>query len=266
MRRLKKPLLILFILANLYAILCGGLYFFQENLIFHPKPLAPDYSFSFEAPFKEVTLQVEQASLHGIHFTQDQPKGVILYFHGNAGNLVRWGEIVQPFTTMGYAVIVMDYRQFGKSSGPLSEAALYEDALQWYAFAKAQYPTTPITIYGRSLGTTFASYVASEQACERLMLETPFYSITDEATSRFPFLPVKELISYRFPTYSFVNGIEAPIIIFHGTEDEVVDYTHGQRLFNQINSEEKEFITIPEGRHNNLSEFPKYQQAIKRIL
>ncbi|MBE15703.1 MAG: alpha/beta hydrolase [Cytophagaceae bacterium] len=266
MRRLKKPLLLLFVLANIYAILCGGLYFFQENLIFHPSPLPTSYSFDFESPFEEVTLEAQQARLHGIHFTQPQPKGVILYFHGNAGNLARWGELVQPLVAMNYAVIVMDYRQFGKSSGALSQESLYQDALQWYAFAKAQYDNTPITLYGRSLGTTFATYVASKNEGERLILETPFYSIANEAKSRFPFLPVDALVKYPFPTYSFINEVTAPITIVHGTADGVVDYSHGKRLYEHINSDQKELITIPEGGHNNLSDYPTYQQALYEML
>lgn len=266
MRRLKKPLLLLFILANFYAILCGGLYFFQENLIFHPTPLAANYRFEFDSPFKEVTLEAKEARLHGLHFTQPQPKGVILYFHGNAGNLARWGEIVQPLVKMNYAVIVMDYRQFGKSSGVLSQEHLYQDALQWYAFAKAQYPDLPLTLYGRSLGTTFATYVASKNSCERLILETPFFSIANEAKARFSILPVEALVKYPFKTYSFINEVTAPIHILHGTADDVVDYTHGKRLYEHIKKPQKELITIPDGGHNNLSDFPMYQQAISEIL
>ncbi|MBV1925462.1 MAG: alpha/beta hydrolase, partial [Dokdonia sp.] len=110
MRKLKKPLILLFILGNLYAILCGGVYFFQESLIFHPSQLAQEYVYEFEQPFDEVFLDAEdEARLNGIHFRATDPKGVILYFHGNAGDLQRWGEITQFFVPQGYSVIVMDY-------------------------------------------------------------------------------------------------------------------------------------------------------------
>ena len=267
MKKLKKPLIILFIVANLYAILCGGLYFFQDNLIFHPQQLPQDYAFDFEHPAEEVWLDAQDgARLHGLSFRAENAKGTILYFHGNAGSLARWGEIVQFFIKKQYNVIVMDYRQFGKSGGALTEQNLYDDSLLWYAFAKAQYPTTPIISYGRSLGTTFATYVAAKENVSQLILETPFYSIENEASSRFSILPVKKLLKYEFPTYRFINDVQSPITVLHGIEDEVVAYEHGKRLFDSIEQQEKILITIPEGGHNNLIEFPAYEEHIDKVL
>lgn len=267
MRKLKKPLILLFIVANLYAILCGGLYFFQENLIFHPSQLAQDYEFEFENAFEEVYLDIEEGQqIHGIHFPVQNAKGVVLYYHGNAGDVQRWGEITSFFTEKGYSAIVMDYRQYGKSGGKLSEEALYKDSLKWYAFAKAQYPTTPLHIYGRSLGTTFATYVASKHSAEQLILETPFYSVENEAKSRFPFLPLKYLLKYKFPTHKFINEVQMPISIIHGTEDGVVNYEHGKKLLDHINSSKKEFITVPEGGHNNLVQFSEYLEVMETLL
>ena len=267
MRRLKKPLLILFVLLNLYAILCGGLYFFQENLIFHPQQLPEDYVFDFKNPSEEVWLNASDgARLHGLHFKVEQPKGVLLYFHGNAGSLARWGEIVSFFVEKQYEVVVMDYRQFGKSGGALSEDLLYEDSLLWYVFAKAQHPTIPIISHGRSLGTTFATYVAATEDVDKLILETPFYSIENEASSRFSILPVQKLLKYQFLTYQFVNDVKAPITIYHGTDDTVVAYEHGKRLYDSIQQPHKTLVTIPNGGHNNLIQFPEYKESIARLL
>jgi len=267
MRKLKKPLIALFVLGNLYAVLCGGLYFFQEQLLFHPGNLPLTYAYQFETPFEEVNLDgIDQSKLNGIHFKAENPKGVILYFHGNAGQLQRWGEITEFFVKLGYSVIVMDYRQYGKSTGSLSQEALYDDAQKWYAFAKAEYPTTPITAYGRSLGTTFATSVAANNEVKNVVLETPFYSIANEAKSRFPILPINALIKYEFPNYKYINDIKAPITFFHGTEDEVVAYEHGIRLFEYMKSEEKTFITVPGGGHNNLILYKEYTEAIEAAL
>lgn len=269
MPKLKKPLIILFIIANIYAILSGGLYFFQENLIFHPQQLSQDYDFEFRVPFDEVYLDTEDgAILHGIHFKPEVSKGTLLYYHGNAGSLLRWGEIVHYFVEKGYDVIVMDYRQFGKSTGALSESALYEDSLLWYTYAErvAKKKKSSFIVYGRSLGTTFATYVSSKNTVDHLILETPFWSIQDEAKSRFSFLPIQKLLKYKFPTYSFINDVKAPITIFHGTEDNVVAYEHGEKLFKSIKTEEKELITVPAGGHNNLIEFAAYRGKIDQLL
>ncbi len=267
MRKLKKPLILIFIVANLYAILCGGLYFFQESLIFHPSQLTQEYEFEFQNAFEEVYLDIEDNQyLHGIHFPAENPKGAILYYHGNAGDVQRWGEITSFFVEKGYSVIVMDYRQYGKSGGKLSETALYEDSLKWYAFAKGKYPTTPLHIYGRSLGTTFATYVASKYPAEQLILETPFYSIENEAKSRFPILPLKYLLKYKFPTYSFINEVKMPISFIHGTADDVVNIDHGKRLFEHAKQKARNFILVPDGGHNNLIQFPEYLDGINMLL
>jgi len=267
MRTLKKPLILLFILANIYAILCGGLYFFQENLLFHPQVIPDGYTFKFDHTFEEVWLDADDgARLHGIHFPVAQAKGVILYFHGNAGEIQRWGEITSFFVEKEYSVIVMDYRGYGRSRGALSQEALYTDSELWFAFAKAKYPETPLTLYGRSLGTTFAAFLASEKQAQNVILETPFYSIADEAKSRFPILPIETLLKYPFPTYRFVNNIDEPITFFHGTEDGVVAYEHGRKLFDLLESQRKEFVTIPNGGHNNLVQFAEYLDEIDAAL
>jgi len=235
MKKLKKPLILFFILINIYAILCGGLYFFQENLIFHPQKIPTDYVYEFDADFEEITLETnDRALLNGLHFKVKNPKGVILYYHGNAGSLYRWGEIAQYFVQKQYDVVIMDYRNFGKSEGNLTEEYLYEDSLTWYEYTKNAYPNIKIIVYGRSLGTTFATYVASQNKVQNLILETPFYSLEDEASKRFKWLPVKKLLKYTMPTYQYIEKVSCPITIFHGTQDAVVSHENGQKLFEKI--------------------------------
>ena len=98
------------------------------------------------------------------------------------------------------------------------------------------------------------------------MLETPFYSILDEAQSRFSILPVERLLNYRLPTYSFINEVTAPITIIHGTEDSVVAYEHGKALYDSITTTTKTFVTVPGGDHNNLSEFEAYKKATTALF
>lgn len=269
MRKLKFVLIALFLMANFYGILSGALYYFQENLLFHPTPLAQEYAFNFNANFDEVTLKAEDgASLNALYFKVENPKGTLLYFHGNAGDLSRWGEIAQYFVQKDYNVVIMDYRNYGKSTGVFNEEALYKDADLWYAFAKkaAANTNTPLHIYGRSLGTTFATYVASKNECTQLILETPFYSVEHEAKKRFPILPIKQLLKYRFPSHEFINSVQAPITIVHGTDDEVVAYEHGKKLYDRIEASNKRFVTVPEGNHNNLINYQEYRDLIDEIM
>jgi len=248
-------------------MIAASLYFFQEKLIFKPTTLPQDFTFSFSHPFEELFLKAEDgATINAIHFKTENPKGVILYFHGNAGDLSRWGKITEFFVEKDYDVFVMDYRTYGKSKGLLSEHALYSDAQMCYDYILKRYQETDIIIYGRSLGTGMATYLASNNNPKQLILETPFYSLTDIAKERFSLFPIKKLLKYDFPSYKYIENISCPISIFHGTDDNVIPYASGIKLFNSMNQEAKKFFTIENGEHNNLVEFDSYHIQIQKIL
>ena len=263
-RRLKK---ILIIIASLYVIIFLALYFFQEKMIFMPEQLPMDYSYSFDTNFNELFLETEDgARLNALHFKIDGPKGVVLYFHGNAGELSRWGLVVQDFVNLGYDVLVMDYRTYGKSTGKLSEKALYTDAQLFYDYLLKSYSEDKIVVYGRSLGTTFATYVASKNNPKCLFLEAPFYNLSQVASTRFPIYPVSWFLKYNFPTNQYFKKVTCPITIFHGTEDFVVNYENSKMLSQIKTTGNFKLITIPGGTHNNLVDSSLYKKVIQKSL
>jgi pimeloyl-ACP methyl ester carboxylesterase len=264
MRKIKR------VLATFFAcilILLTMLYFLQEKLIFLPSKLPADYTFSFDEPFEEFYLTAEDgAKLNALHFKNENPHGVILYFHGNAGDLSRWGQEVQFLVKLHYDVVVMDYRTYGKSTGNLSEAALLKDARLFYDYVASQYSDQEIIIYGRSLGTAMASYLASAESPSLLILETPFYSLLDVAQNRFPLLPVNSLLKYQFRSYQYLQAAKCPIVIIHGDKDGVVPLASAHKLYQSLEGKNAEFITIEGGEHNNLSSFQTYKIAITSLL
>ncbi len=261
--RVKKVFKVLFFL---YAMITAALYFLQEKILFLPTELPQDYEYTFEYPFEELFLKPEEnVHINALHFKADNPKGVILYFHGNAGDLSRWGNIAQHFVYLGYDLFIMDYRGYGKSSGPLNEQSFYDDAQFCYNYLLQEYSEDEITLYGRSLGTGMATFLASGHQPKQLILETPYHSILDVAKNRFPLLPVSLLLKYTFPTYEYIPKVNCPITIFHGTDDAVVPYSSAQKL-KALAPSETTFITIDEGGHNNLIEFETYRSAIKKLL
>jgi fermentation-respiration switch protein FrsA (DUF1100 family) len=264
MVKLKKAVLFL---LSAYLIISAMLYFLQEKLIFLPSKLPADYSYSFTQPFEEIFITTaDGALLNGIHFKLEQPEGVIVYYHGNAGDLARWGDIALFFVDKNFDVIIMDYRTYGKSTGKLSEEALYNDGQLFYEYALKHYDESVITLYGRSLGTGIATRVASENKPFQLILETPFYSLLDLGKSRFPYLPVQWFLKYPLKTYEYISEVSCPIAFFHGTEDSVVPYNSGLRLFNSVADNKNSFYTIKGGQHNNLKEFQVYRDGIQEIL
>ena len=248
-------------------MLVSTLYFIQEKILFLPTALEQDYRFQFNHRFEEINLKTEDgAILNAIHFKVNQPKGVILYFHGNAGDLSRWGTIAEFFVEKGFDVLIMDYRTYGKSTGKLNEDVFYKDADLFYKYVKDRYNESDITLYGRSLGTGIATNLASKNKPKQLILETPYYSITDVAQKRFPILPVAFLLKYKFPSYQFISNVTCPIVIFHGTKDDVIPYSSAEKLYQSYSNKLTTFVKIEDGNHNNLVSFDLYQNQIKRIL
>jgi len=255
-------------IAAVVYILCGtGLYFFQEKILFHPGELPADYRFNFRQPFKEIDLAVNaEKNLSIVQFTVPDSvcKGVVLYFHGNRKNIERYAPFAVNFTRNNYEVWMMDYPGFGKSTGTRTEQIVYADAATLYQMARARFSKDSIIIYGKSIGTGVAAQLASVRNCKRLLLETPYYSI-DALMRHYAFIyPVSWLTNYHFPTCNYLNKIEAPITLFHGTNDEVVPYCQALRLAKE--NPGVELVTIEKGKHNNLNDSPLFHQTLDSLL
>lgn len=255
-------------LLILYAVVSGLLALFQEKLIFMPEVLPQDYTYEFSSDFEELYLESHdgKAQLNALHFKVKNPKGIVVYYHGNAGQLADWGLVVQDFVESDYDVLVMDYRGYGKSTGKLSEKALYSDALLFYEYASERYPEDKITVYGRSLGTTFAAYVAAKKNPSKLFLEAPFYSLNYIVQQKFSTFPVTWSLKYHFPTDKFVKDVTCPIVIFHGTDDNLIDIENSKKLADLIPDNQLRFISIPNGGHNDLVNEKEYREAIDSLL
>lgn len=247
-----------------YLLLAGGLYLFQDKIIFHPVELSADYQFKFDQPFLEITITSKLGNrLNGLVFSANipKPKGTILYFHGNADNIQRWGEYVIDLTSLGYTVIMFDYAGFGKSTGKISEEVLYRDSEDIWEWSKLNLPSANFIIYGRSLGTAMALQLASIHSPTQLILETPFYQLVQ---NRFEFFTPFGL-KYCFPNYEYIQKIDCPITIFHGTNDPIIPFEEAIKLKPLLKPGDK-FIIIDKGGHKNLRDYQLYHKELARTL
>jgi len=241
------------------------LYLIQDLFFFHPKPLPSNYQFQFEQSFTEHNIAIGNRNLNMIQFHSEMPerKGAIIYFHGNMRNIERYASAAPTFTKNGYDVWMIDYAGFGKSSGERTEQNMYEDAARIYSMAVQHFSPDQVIIYGRSIGTGVATWLASQKSCKQLILETPYYSITALANHYAPIFPNSLLLKYKFPTHQYLKNVEAPITIFHGTEDEIIPYKQAKKL-SQVKP--LQLVTIPKGKHNNLSSFSLFQTTLVHLL
>lgn len=250
------------------------LQYFQEKIVFLPSTLPRDHAYSFDVTFEELFWDTPFGGLiNALHFRSGDPVGVIVYYHGNADNLARWGGIAKELTDYGYDVVVMDYRGYGKSRGRRSEKILYSDAQFVYDYARNLYGEENTLVFGRSLGGAFAVKMAADNQPASVILEAAFYNLQDVVNRWLPGKVtdrVSPKMTYHFLSNKYIKQISSPLYHFHGTKDNIVPLSSGKKLFNVLNSAQpdllKKFIEIEEGHHDDLDRSPLYQAEIKRIL
>ncbi len=252
--------------AILYLGVCCYLFLFQEDFIFFPEKLNQDYRYTFENEFEEVTVQTKDGhSINGLLFKAPGSKGLIFYLHGNAGSLRSWGGVAKTYTQLNYDVFIIDYRGFGKSSGKIqSQEQFFEDVQTVYNSLLSSYPENRITILGYSVGTGAASYLAATNHPQRLILQAPYFSLKDMMKKTYPIIPTF-LLKYRFETNEYIQKCKMPIVIFHGNQDEVIDYASSLRLKQFLKSTDT-LITLNGQGHNGMTENLEYKTSLKEIL
>jgi fermentation-respiration switch protein FrsA (DUF1100 family) len=159
----------------------------------------------------------------------------------------------------------VDYRGYGQSGGSIAgEAQLHADMAAVYTWVAARYPEEQVVLYGRSLGSGLAARLAAEHRPRLLILESPFYSLEAIARRQFPFVP-PFLLKYPLRTWSWIGQVGCPVMIIHGTADEVVPFADGERLAASVAAPLR-FYPVAGGGHNDLARFPAYWEAIDEIL
>jgi len=196
------------------------------------------------------------------------PRALIVYFHGNGGNLSVWTLILIDIVRRGYDVLAVDYRGYGRSSGTPTESGLYRDADAVVAYAETL-PTgaRPLVYWGRSLGTAVAAYAATKRPPDGVIAEAGFPSARPLLRGS-PVLAVLALFStYRFPTAAFLNRSRVNTLVIHGDADRVVPFSLGEQLFARLTIE-KSFLRIPGGDHNDAQprDAASYWSAIDHFI
>lgn len=209
-----------------------------------------------------------EKQLHAWYAPSTQGKPTIIYYRGNTGSFTREHERFTQFMADGYGFLSLDYRGFPGSPGELNQTNILQDALaafDWVAMRDEQ-----ILLWGRSLGSGVATYVASEREAVALALESPYTATVDVAKERYPYLLVSLVMQDHFPSREWMKSVEEPVFIGHGTADDVIPVEHGHRLFDIVTSPKQKWI-VEGADHDNLwanriwdQVQPFYEQALAR--
>lgn len=245
---------IIILLLGIFAFLAFLILFFQSKLIFFPHVPGRDIEGTPDElgfRYEVVTLTTkDNVKLSGWFIPADSCRGVVLFCHGNAGNISHRLESIRIFHSLKLSTLIFDYRGYGQSEGRISEKGTYLDAQAAWDFLVNEKSVKPeeIILFGRSLGGSIAAWLVQNRSPKALIIESSFTSIVDIGKEIYPFLPVKRLSRFRYSTLEYVKNNKCPILIVHSTTDEMIPIQHGKRLFDAA-QEPKEFLEI-KGTHN----------------
>ncbi|MEO5807614.1 alpha/beta hydrolase [Devosia sp.] len=196
-----------------------------------------------------VAIPSDGSVVNGWYKAPQPGKPLIVYYKGNSGSFSKEHERYEKWTQDGYGFLAFDYRGFPASPGSITQQNILDDATAAFDFAKAK--GFPIVIWGRSLGSGPATYIASIRDADALLLETPFLSAVGVAAERYPYLPVYWVMRDQFPNNEWIRHVNEPVLIAHGTADKTIDVSNGKRLYDLAPNKDELWI-VPDKGHSDL--------------
>lgn len=259
---------VLLYIAGGYVALIGLLYLLQEKLIYHPSSRMAEDPSSQGLYWEDVYFETSDGyALNGWYIPHDNSKHIVIFSHGNAGNISNRVYFLNLMHQAGISVFIYDYRGYGLSEGTPNEKGLYKDlqAARSYLINNKGYKPSQIVLFGRSLGGPVSAYVAGEKEVGGVVLESTFTSAPDLATEIYPFVP-PGLARMNFSTLEYLNRINVPVLVMHSRNDEIIGYHHGEKLYEAAN-DPRRFEELHGGHNNNFIDSGEtYFNAWKEFL
>jgi hypothetical protein len=252
---LDQLLLVGKILLALYIALLLILVITQHSMVYYPNLPSRELVATPEQlglDYENIHFATEDGQqLHGWYVPAKQDSDVLLFFHGNAGNISHRLDSISVFHRLQLSIFIFDYRGYGNSTGTPSESGTYQDAQAAYHYLVRQRDVSPdrLIYFGRSLGGAVASHLAVEHPPKALILESTFTSAPDMASRLLPVFPLRWLTRFSYSNISNLKSIHCPVLIVHSPDDEIIPYTLGRQLYETAH-QPKQFLKI-HGGHND---------------
>jgi fermentation-respiration switch protein FrsA (DUF1100 family) len=251
MKRVLRVMPVLFV--ALYFGLFLFAYFLSDSMIFLPHPS----SYKDSADILKITT-ASGKKISAVYLPNPAAKFTLLVSHGNAEDLGDDRYWLDNLRHAGFNVFAYDYEGYGTSEGRATEKSVYEDEAAAYEFLAVDLKTPPdrIIIFGRSVGTGPATYIAARRPSAGLILQSPFVSAFRVLT-QIPLLPFD-----KFPNYKNIRHVHSPVLIMHSHADSVIAFWHGQKMFDLANQPKQAFwAKTPD--HNEMDLVKGYDEAIQ---
>jgi fermentation-respiration switch protein FrsA (DUF1100 family) len=244
----------IFVVFACYVLFVVAVYFMQSRMLYLPgvpgrtlSVTPSDVGMDYQDVYIETT---DGVTLHG-WFIAGRSSQVLLFFHGNAGNISHRLDSIRQFQDLGLSVFIIDYRGYGQSEGRTTERGIYRDAdAAWrYLIEDCGLVASNILIFGRSLGASVAARLAAQHQPLALIVESSFTSVPDIAQDLYPWLPARWLSRLSHATRDYVRDVQCPILVVHSRDDEIIPFRHGEEIYASAN-EPRTLLAI-RGTHND---------------
>ena len=270
---------LIFVLILLAAIYAFALYLRKTGMFFPDRfPTGRwDTKLWMVEPTEHWFTTSDNVKLHAWLFrANDASAPVLIWFHGNAGNLTDRAEMAAELARRGVSVFLFDWRGYGKSGGKASESGLYRDATAAHDYVKKWrtgnpacpdrqdcLSSTKIVLYGESLGGPYAAYVAKERkGAHAVIIENSFPSLRALGNAFYKPLPLGWTAPFALRTRAWLNEAGVPVLVMHGTRDQVIPYSLGKQLYDELRVP-KEMLTANAGHCEiPLFEAGRYYEAV----
>jgi fermentation-respiration switch protein FrsA (DUF1100 family) len=251
---MKTLLNLLGIAASFYVLLALMLYLLQGKMVFLANMPSRELTASpkdIGLEFENITLTTsDEERLHGWFVPADSARGVVLFFHGNAGNISHRLDSIAIFNRLGLDTLIIDYRGYGESSGKPSEQGTYLDAqAAWdYLVSERGVSAERIIIFGRSLGGAVGAWLGSQRRPAAVIIESSFTSGVEMAKRLYQFLPAGLITRLRYPVVEYASHLQSPVLVVHSRDDEIIPFEMAEKIFEAVN-QRKAFLEL-RGDHN----------------
>lgn len=251
-----------------YAFVCLVAWLFQAKLVYFPGPPPRTTPRALGLAYEDLPVRTSDGlALSAWYLPASAPLGAVLFAHGNAGTIEDRLVAAQALLATGFSVLLFDYRGYGASEGAPGEAGTYLDAEAAFDTLRARTGAdAPIVAWGESLGGAVALELALRRPVAALVLENAFTSLPDAGARAYPWLPVRLLSRIRYDNLSKIGRLACPVLVVSSSQDEIVPFEHGRRLF-EAAREPKRFLET-DGAHNEggFLRRPDWRAAVESFL
>ena len=248
------------------AVYIAVLFLAQDYLLFYPdsRYINPQQA---ETPyFQELPItSPDGKKIMSWFYEGKADKPIILFFHGNAGQIARFAPQMKTYINEGYSILMPEFRGFAGSKGYLSESAMYNDAEMWFDFLRQELGYRRIVVFGYSMGTAPASRLAGTRKPDAVILAAPFYSLRREVADK-KVLFATWVLKRNLESNRYIAEYVGPLLIIHGSKDKLIKPQHGEDLFKLSPSEDKTFDLIAGVNHFRLFFDEQYHKRIAAWL